>query len=131
MRLYSARGLFSAQEFDPGTKILLEHIDFPQKALAMRFLDLGCGFGLVSSYIAHQYNNTRTNIYIDACDSSALAVDVTLYNMQHYASANIQYDVRVSDSLGDEYFQDKYYNYIITNPPFSAGKQVVHKFIQD
>ena len=97
-------------------------------------LDLGCGYGLVSSYVSDQYTKgTFSGIWklmIDACDSSQLAIDLTIKNLQEYQAKNITVHVQNSDILSDNYFSDKLYDVILTNPPFSAGKKVVKQFLQ-
>ncbi len=99
----------------------------------MRVLDLGCGYGLVSAFLASQYNkgvfSSITRLSLDACDSSPLAVDITKNNLQEYAGQHIDYTITNSDILSDLYFADKQYDVIITNPPFSAGKKVVKQFL--
>lgn len=46
---------------------------------------MGCGYGLVSTFVASQYREDKypmiTTLHIDACDISPLAVDVTKHNL--------------------------------------------------
>lgn len=132
--LTSAKWLFSAEYFDLGTRILLKYFSFWPNNKSVRLLDLGCGYGLVSSYLAYQY--TRGILWwvdlfhIDACDSSPLAVQVTEHNMSSYSHSGLSYHIQNSDILSDPYFSDKSYDSIITNPPFSAGKKVVKEFLK-
>jgi 16S rRNA (guanine1207-N2)-methyltransferase len=96
-------------------------------------LDLGCGYGLVSSFLTQQHENNKfsqlKSIHIDACDSSPLAVDLTTANLKNSTNRNMTYKVICSDLLTDKHFTDKTYNTIIINPPFSAGKITVKNFI--
>ena len=71
-----------------------------------------------------------SHLHIDACDSSPLAVDVTETNLKPYISKNLTHHTLCSHLLSDNYFSDKKYTTIITNPPFSAGKAIVKEFIQ-
>lgn len=134
LALMSARGLFSATAFDVGTRILLKYFKFHHSG-DVSVLDLGCGYGLVSNYIVDCYAKKKypdlSKLHIDACDSSALAVDVTTHNLKnHDTIKTLTYKVVGSDVLSDAYFLEKMYQVIITNPPFSAGKKVVCDFIQ-
>ncbi len=131
----SAKWLFSATKFDVWTRILLKHF-VSHGSWDVSLLDLGCGYGLISSFIALQYKNNQFSdlkkLHIDACDSSVLAKDVTEYNLNALCSSVkwLTYKVLHSDVLSDDYFSDKKYHIIITNPPFSAGKSVVKSFIE-
>jgi 16S rRNA (guanine1207-N2)-methyltransferase len=131
--LLSAKGLFSATSFDLGTRILLKHFSFSQNN-QISMLDFGCGYGLISAFIASQYTQKKfpdiSRLHIDACDSSPLAVDVTETNLTPYLSKNLTHRTLCSHLLSDSYFSDKTYTTIITNPPFSAGKAIVREFIQ-
>ena len=132
--LSSAKGLFSADYFDLGTRILLKYFSFWQREGSLRLLDLGSGYGLVSSYLATQYIKGAfswvTALHIDACDSSALAVQLTEHNMNEYNHPGLSSHIQNSDILSDSYFSDKKYDSIVMNPPFSAGKKVVKEFLK-
>lgn len=131
--LLSAKWLFSATGFDLGTRILLKHFYWHHKN-QVSVLDFGCGYWLVSSFLASEYMQKKfpdiTHIHIDACDSSPLAVDVTITNLKHYMNKTLTHHTVCSDLLSDSYFSDKKYTTILSNPPFSAGKAVVKEFIQ-
>ena len=131
--LLSARWLFSATGFDLGTRILLKHFDLSSTWQAS-ILDFGCGYWLISNFLAHQYHQKKfpdlSHLHIDACDSSPLAADVTQANFKNQSIKNLTYNTICSDLLSDVYFFDKKYDVIVTNPPFSAGKSTVKEFIQ-
>lgn len=131
--LLSAKWLFSATGFDLGTRILLKHFSFRYIG-KVSILDFGCGYGLISNFVAYQYSNKKfpdvSHLHIDACDSSSLAVDVTAMNLNQQNIKNLTYHSICSHLLSDNYFSDKKYHIIITNPPFSAGKSTVKAFIQ-
>jgi 16S rRNA G1207 methylase RsmC len=132
--LFSAKWLFSSDRFDLGTRILLKnfHADCWWN---VSLLDLWCGYGLVSTFIASQYSQRKfpdiSHLHIDVCDSSSLAVDVATYNMRSYIDdKNLTYHSTQSDILSDSYFDDKLYTLILVNPPFSVGKRTVTAFIE-
>ncbi len=130
--LWSAKGLFSADYFDLGTRILLKYFSFWQGG-DVCLLDLGSGYGLVSSFLASQYIKkafpTVASLSIDACDVSPLAIDLTQYNLKQFLWTDLTIHVQHSHILSDLYFSDKLYDIVITNPPFSAGKKIVKQFI--
>lgn len=132
LSLWSAPGVFSAKRFDSGTKILLKAFLFHTSG-DLKILDLGCWYGLVSVYFAQQLLQTRlpriSSLHIDACDVSALAVDLTRYNLKNHYSKKLSYQVVQSDGLSDVVFEVAQYDSILTNPPFSAGKNIVHSFL--
>ena len=132
-QLSSAKWLFSAEKFDLWTRILLKIFSL-HHTWSVSLLDLWCGYGLISSFLASQYTKNifsdLKELSIDACDSSPLAVDVTAYNLSQYNTKWFNYNVLNSDVLSDNYFSDKKYNTILTNPPFSAGKKTVTAFIE-
>jgi 16S rRNA (guanine1207-N2)-methyltransferase len=131
--LLSARGLFSATGFDVGTRILLKYLSISHQG-NISLLDLGCGYGLISDYIASCYTQKHfpdlVSLHIDACDSSSLAIDVTQANLATHIAKWLTYTTICTSILSDSYFSDKKYDMIVTNPPFSAGKAVVREFIQ-
>ncbi len=133
-KLSSAKWLFSAERFDLGTRILLKNFHI-NHAWDISILDLWCWYGLISTFLAYQYSQKKmpdiSHLHIDACDSSPLAIDVTTHNMEIYANnKHLTYHIIESDILSEDYFSDKSYTIILTNPPFSAGKKTVTHFIE-
>jgi 16S rRNA (guanine1207-N2)-methyltransferase len=131
--LLSAKWLFSATSFDLGTRILLKYFYWHHKD-QVSVLDFGCGYWLVAGFLASQYLQKKfpdiAHLHIDACDSSPLAVDVTTTNLKYYMDKILTHHIICSDLLSDNYFSDKKYTTILSNPPFSAGKKIVKEFIQ-
>ncbi len=133
-RIQSATGLFSAKSFDLGTRLLCKHLQ-PEYRKSLKkntdqtlsVLDFGCGYGVVSCFLLTEYSlHTHGTLHLDACDISPLALDLCRINIKESNHTR----VILSDVLTDKYFQNKKYDYIITNPPFSAGKAVVQEFIK-
>lgn len=115
--LYTDNGVFSKDKLDYGTRILLENIDINN--LKGRVLDLGCGIGVVGIILG----TLNKNISIDMVDINERAISLTKDNVKFN---NINNNVFVSDVYSN--INGKY-NYIITNPPIRAGKEVVRKFL--
>ena len=115
--LYTDNGVFSKDKLDYGTRILLENIDINN--LKGRVLDLGCGIGVVGIILG----TLNKNISIDMVDINERAIILTKDNVKFN---NINNNVFVSNVYSN--INGKY-NYIITNPPIRAGKEVVRKFL--
>jgi len=111
--------LFSGREVDAGTKILLEHIKIPEKGVV---LDVGCGYGVIGIVVAKL--NPALKVYM--VDINPLAVKVAREN----AKLNGVED-RVVVVEGDRYkpVENMKFQAIYSNPPFSAGKDVVEDIV--
>lgn len=108
--------MFSKDRFDYGTRVLLSSIDID--SLSGNVLDLGCGLGVVG-IILGTFNR---NINIDMIDVNERAISLTKDNL---ILNNVKADVFVSNVYDNV---NKKYNYIITNPPIRAGKDVIRNF---
>ena len=115
--LISDNGVFSKDRFDYGTRVLLESIDIDN--LSGDVLDLGCGIGVVG-IILGTINN---NLNIDMVDVNERAISLTKDNL---VLNKLDNNVFISDVYSDI---DKKYDFIITNPPIRAGKEVIRKFL--
>ena len=115
--LYSDNGVFSKDKFDYGTRLLLDSIDISK--LSGNVLDLGCGIGVVGIILG----TINKNINIDMIDINDRALSLVRDNL---TSNKVKANVFVSDVYSNV---KKKYDYIITNPPIRAGKEVVRKFL--
>ena len=115
--LYSDNGVFSKDKFDYGTRVLLDSIDISK--LSGNVLDLGCGIGVVGIILG----TINKNINIDMIDINDRALSLVRDNL-------ILNKVKANVFSSDVYSNvNKKYDYIITNPPIRAGKEVVRKFL--
>lgn len=115
--VYSDNGVFSKDKFDYGTRLLLDSIDISK--LSGNVLDLGCGIGVVGIILG----TINKNINIDMIDINDRALSLVRDNL---TSNKVKANVFVSDVYSNV---NKKYDYIITNPPIRAGKEVVRKFL--
>ena len=115
--LMSDNGVFSKDRFDYGTRVLLENIDIDN--LSGSVLDLGCGIGVVGIILG----TINKNINIDMVDINDRAIEITKDNL---LLNNINNNIFISDVYSNI---DKKYDYIITNPPIRAGKEVIRRFL--
>ncbi len=114
-------GVFSKSKLDFGTRVMLENI--PIKEIHGDVLDLGCGYGAVSIILSK-----LTECNIDAVDVNKRALHLLDMNIKLNRVSNInKYESYCYDGLD----KNKLYDYIITNPPIRAGKEVVYKMLRE
>ena len=122
LALFSLPGVFSYDQLDAGTALLLEHMSVKQ---GERVLDLGCGYGIIG-LLAFRAGAGQ----VDLVDENFLAVSAASANMQKYGLDN----ARVLASDGLSALSGQSYACILSNPPFHAGKgvdyQMAHAFIE-
>lgn len=117
LKFNTDHGVFSRNEFDEGTKVLLKYMKVNNVSNA---LDLGCGYGVIGIYLAKQYN-----INIDMVDINDRAV---MLSTENSLLNNVETNVFYSD--GFETIKSKY-DLIVLNPPIRAGKIVIYKLFED
>jgi 16S rRNA (guanine1207-N2)-methyltransferase len=111
-RIHTLPGVFSFDQLDPGSRLLLESLSIPTGA---RVLDFGCGCGILGLTAAR-----LGAAQVDMVDVNLLAVAAAQENVRINDIAN----ARVFASNLLEAVQDQRYDRIITNPPFHAGHAV-------
>lgn len=115
--MYSDNGVFSKDRLDYGTRVLLENINID--SLCGKVLDLGCGIGVASVILG----TLNKNISIDMIDVNERALELARENiLLNKVEANV-FMSNVYDKVTSKY------DYIITNPPIRAGKDIVRKFL--
>lgn len=115
--IYSDNGVFSKDKFDYGTRLLLDSIDISK--LSGNVLDLGCGIGVVGIILG----TNNKNINIDMIDINERAISLVRDNL---TLNKVKANVFSSDVYSNV---NKKYDYIITNPPIRAGKNVIRGFL--
>lgn len=107
-------GVFAKDGLDKGTELLIESVE-PED----RFLDLGCGHGVVS--VAHLRRSPGKEAVL--VDTNMRAVRLARKNVSRY---DLDATVKQSHAYDDvtQAFTD-----ILSNPPLAAGKTVCHEFI--
>ena len=117
-KVYTNNGVFSKDKLDYGTKLLLENIT--ENNLKGDILDLGCGYGIIGIILASTY----PNIKMDMCDITDRAINLSKENTKNLNLNNTNiFKSNIYENI------DKKYNYIITNPPIRAGKDILRKFL--
>ncbi len=113
--------VFSAEEVDEGTRLLVESAIVPEEGLV---LDLGCGYGVIGVTLAKAY--PRLRVYM--VDVNPRAVELARLNAKLNGVAD-----RVVVLHGDLYepVRGMRFDAIITNPPLAAGMRVVERIVRE
>ncbi|RPF49976.1 class I SAM-dependent methyltransferase [Aquisalibacillus elongatus] len=118
---HTDEGVFSKKQLDYGTNVLLHAFELPE--VEGDLLDLGCGYGPIGIGLAKQYRDRE----ILMVDINERAVELSKKNCEVNAVEN----ARVLQSDGIESVSNQRFATVITNPPFRAGKTVVHQMVED
>ena len=118
LRFTTDAGVFSRGEVDFGTDALLNALPDEMKG---RVLDLGCGWGAVGISVGKRYPDCE----IVMSDVNRRALELAEQN----AGAN-GVSVQIVESDGCESLEGPF-EFIVTNPPIRAGKQVIYKMFAD
>ena len=100
-------GVFSKKGMDFGTRTLIEVL--LKENLYGDILDVGCGYGVIGIILSSFFNNKINSVSM---------VDVNLRAI-HLTKMNIK-ENKVNK-----------YDFIITNPPIRAGKDIVYKILKE
>lgn len=109
-------GVFSRGEVDYGTKALLNAL--PE--LSGRVLDLGCGYGAVGVSIGKRY---PLDVTMSDVNLRALSLAEKNARRNGVAAKTVESD-GFSNLTGS-------FDYILTNPPIRAGKQVIYRLFSE
>jgi len=120
LRLVTEGGVFSRRRVDPGTRLLIEHMQIGQ---ADRVLDLGCGYGVVGIVAA----SLASHGSVTAVDVNERAVALTRENARSNAIRNLE----ALQGDGVAPVAGKAFDVIAFNPPMRVGNIVVHRLIED
>ena len=120
VELAVSSGVFSRRGIDRGTRLLIESLEIPGEGTV---LDVGCGYGVIGIVIA--LVNPRLKVYM--VDINERAVRLARENVKRN---NV--DDRVIVLAGDLYdpVKDLQFDMIVSNPPYSAGMNVVRELIR-
>lgn len=110
-------GVFSKKMVDYGSQVLLNTLDFEK---GKTLLDLGCGYGPLGISLAKVQGVKPTMV-----DINNRAIDLAKQNGQ---KNGVEADIFQSDIYEKV---NGTFDYIISNPPIRAGKQVVHTIISE
>nr|WP_314024129.1 16S rRNA (guanine(1207)-N(2))-methyltransferase RsmC [uncultured Haemophilus sp.] len=118
LRIFSLPGVFSANELDSGTSLLLSTLTSPIQG---KVLDVGCGAGVIGSMIKKHHPKadvTMTDIHAMAIQSAR----------QTLAENQLEGQVVASDVFS--HIEGKF-DLIISNPPFHDGIDTAYRAVKE
>ena len=110
-------GVFSKKMVDYGSQVLLNTLDFEK---GKTLLDLGCGYGPLGISLAKVQDVKLTMV-----DINNRAIDLAKQNAQKNGVEADIFQSNIYEKVNGTF------DYIISNPPIRAGKQVVHTIISE
>jgi len=113
MRFYTDAGVFSRDDVDPGSRLLIESAG----PLSGRVLDMGCGWGPVGLSIA--LANPACTVLM--ADVNQRAAELSERNRRLNGVSNAS----VIQSNAFESVEGSF-DHVLTNPPIRAGKSVIY-----
>lgn len=119
IKFKSDRGVFSKNEVDFGSRLLIENFQFPN--IEGVILDVGCGYGPIGLSLAKDSNRT-----IHMVDVNERALSLAKENAEINQVENVQ--IYESDCLNSVKTHD--IAAVVTNPPIRAGKKIVHQIFE-
>lgn len=113
LTLVSHPGVFGHGKVDEGTLLMLESIESSLPKKPLKVLDMGCGDGIISAWLA-----TRGHL-VTAVDVSAFAIEAC----QRTLSKNgLEGRVLFSDVFSE--LENEQFDWIISNPPFHKERDI-------
>lgn len=119
--LETSPNVFSKNDIDPGTRLLLENVVVPEKGVV---LDLGTGTGVIGIFLAK--TNPFLKVYMT--DINPLAIRLARINAK---INNVINNVVVLESDLYDKLDKHFFDAIYTNPPISAGWEILTKIIRE
>jgi 16S rRNA (guanine1207-N2)-methyltransferase len=115
----SNSGVFSKDELDFGSRLMIEQVI--KLGLVGSVLDVGCGIGVIGLVLAEFFKDSTFTLI----DVNNRALEVATKNKDRLKLANVT--IKYSDIFSHV---NETFDWIITNPPIRAGKQVVYQIFE-
>lgn len=119
LRFVTDAGVFSRTRVDPGTRLLIDSIEVPQRG---NVLDLGCGYGPLGIAMAA----LQPAAFVYLVDVNERAAGLARLNLAKNGIRNAE--VRVGEGFAP--VADLRFALIASNPPMRAGKEVVYPLVE-
>ncbi|WP_028049853.1 class I SAM-dependent methyltransferase [Cellulomonas sp. URHD0024] len=117
LEVETARGIFSPDHVDLGTRVLLDHA--PDAPATGQLLDLGCGWGPIALALALE----SPAAHVWAVDVNERALDLVRRNASRVGVTNL------TAARPDEVPDDVRFAAIWSNPPIRVGKDALHELL--
>ncbi|MBY7665561.1 class I SAM-dependent methyltransferase [Staphylococcus agnetis] len=124
LTLTTDAGVFSRDRVDFGSDLLIRtFLNAHPPGEVKHIIDVGCGYGPIGLMLA----KVAPHDQITMLDVNHRALSLVEKNAKHNDIRN----VTVQESDGLSVIAANQADYILTNPPIRAGKQVVHQILED
>ena len=119
LKYIADNGVFSKDRVDFGTNVLINAL--PDIANNKKVLDVGCGYGVIGIALA----KANSSINVEMIDVNERAINLVKENIKLNGLKNVNaYLSNLYENVKDSF------DYIISNPPIRAGKDIVHGVIE-
>lgn len=115
LKLVSHPGVFGHGKVDEGTRLMLESIETSLPKKPLNVLDVGCGDGIISAWLAARGHQ------VTAVDVSAFAVEACRRTLAANQLSGRVLESDVYSALGGEQF-----DLIVSNPPFHQEREITY-----
>ncbi len=115
MTFLTDAGVFSKKMVDYGSQVLLQSLELET---GKTLLDVGCGYGPLGLTLAKVFNVDVTLI-----DINSRALELAEKNAEKNGVPATIFQSNIYENVSGNF------DYIISNPPIRAGKEVVHEVI--
>jgi 16S rRNA G1207 methylase RsmC len=117
LELVSGSGVFSRGHLDHATAVLFRETEPPAQG---RFLDLGCGYGVIGLAIARA---------VPLASVTGIDVNERALALANENARALEVEGRFIACLPDAVPSDATYDEIWSNPPIRIGKQALHELL--
>ena len=121
LNFYTDNGVFSIESVDFGTRVLLEN--FTSQKEDAKVADVGCGYGVISIFLAKK----NLNYDFTMIDVNNRSLELSKKNIE---LNKIKNKIEIIESSSFDNVEGTF-DIVLTNPPIRAGKQIVHKIMTD
>ena len=121
LKFYTDNGVFSKESVDFGTRVLLEN--FISQKESAKVADVGCGYGVISIFLAKK----NLNYSFTMIDVNNRSLELSKKNI---VLNNIKNKIEIIESSSFDNVKGTF-DIVLTNPPIRAGKLIVHKIMTD
>ncbi|UXV32078.1 class I SAM-dependent methyltransferase [Mammaliicoccus sciuri] len=123
LSLQTDHGVFSKGKIDFGSDLLVTtFLNANPPGPKKKILDVGCGYGPIGLMCAKVLSHSEVTMV----DVNERALDLAKDNQRSNNIQNAQ--LKVSNCLDD--VLDLEFDFVLTNPPIRAGKEIVHKILE-
>lgn len=124
LELITDSGVFSKGKIDFGSDLLVTaFLKAYPPGPTKKIIDVGCGYGPIGLMIA----KVSPHHEVTMVDINQRALSLSRKNKKRNRIDNAE----IIESNGLSQVEDNTYDFVLTNPPIRAGKQVVHSILED